>query len=207
VKVKASSALTVRLVDRVLTFVDKPWKGLLLVVLIVLIGGGYILYSERAQIATAILASHVKPRLELAIFKSEARQLLNDTQADAVMLVQARVADNVAVNIDGLNREGYTFTPIKGPRPMLETDSDMVQWIQFLRNEPVCFDVGINQSSAERRAEARLGIRRACLIAVPPTFGVLVGMLWIGWNVPPAAEVEDRARVIISDAALRFATW
>lgn len=206
-KVPTSAMLSSGLVDRLLTFIDAPWKGVLLVIMVVLIGSGYIFYSERDRIATAILAHKPEPRLERSVFKAEARQLLSAAHADAVMLAEVRAGDNVITNIDGLDREGHEFVTISGPRPLLEAGSDITRFIHFLRNEPFCFYVDIGQPIAERRAEAQLGIRRACQIAVPPTLGVLVGSLWIGWKAPPSAEVEDRAKVSISDAALRLATW
>jgi hypothetical protein len=180
------------------------WR-ILLVVLVILIGSGYVLYSKRARIATAILAHQVKPRLEHGLFKAEAPWLLRDIHADAAMLFEVGVADKVAPVIDGMDREGHAFIPVSAPRPILEAGSAKALLIGLSRNEPVCFDVDIDHPVAEQGAEAQLGIRRACLIAVPPTWGKLVGTLWIGWNASPSAAVEERTKVAISEAAMRFA--
>jgi hypothetical protein len=52
-----------------------------------------------------------------------------------------------------------------------------------------------------------LGIRRRCLVAVPPVLDALVGMLVVGWRTPLGPEAEGGAQRLIYQAASRLASW
>lgn len=202
----ASSAL-----DRLLAFIDRPWKAVAVALLILVGLIGFTAYEQRAQIADAILRREVKPTLEPKRFTEDVPRLLRETRGDVAMLIEIKLANNSARDVEGLDSNGKPWLPLPGPRLVLDTDfeapTSASAFAQFIMNNPVCFEVRKDSPSAERQAEAALGVRRACIVAVPPILGVLIGALYVGWYQPPAPALERNATVAMTDAAMRFATW
>lgn len=193
------------ILDRLLAFMDRPWKAVTILVFVVVLGAGYALWEKRAEIAELILTRTVLPRLEPERFQAVAMQLLRDTDADAIMLVQGDLNKNVAMNIAGIDREGRPWLSMTGARPILFADFPVSFLIRFLAGQTLCLD--ISDGGDEMRAEERLGIRRSCLTPIPPIENVLVGGLWAGWKVPPSHEAEAHAQVVMYQAAAKLATW
>lgn len=193
------------ILDRLLAFMDRPWKAVVIVVLIIIGGVGYALWEKRAEIAEIILTRTVLPRLEPQKFQAAAAELLRQTDADAVMLIQGDLNKNMAINIAGYDREGRPWLSMTGSRPILFQDFPVSFLIRFLAGQTLCLD--ISDGGDEMRAEERLGIRRSCLTPIPPIENVLVGGLWAGWKVPPSHEAEAHAQVVLYQAAAKLATW
>jgi hypothetical protein len=192
----------------VLAFIDRPWKVGALVVLMIVGGGGYVLYEQRAQIAQAVLARRVTPHLDLQAFAKLAPGIVRDAHAYGVLLLEVRLGDNVAIVRDGLDRDGRVWIPLGGPHPAISESTDPAMLVKFLRNEPVCFDVSAGTPNAEGAAAAtRFRITRLCMIEVPPIFGIMCGALVIGWQEPPDLTTERQAALIMEDAAMRVAVW
>ena len=59
----------------------------------------------------------------------------------------------------------------------------------------------------QRREEAALGVRRSCMVGVPPILGVLVGALIIGWDTPPEPSAEKAAEAALRAAGMKLAEW
>lgn len=198
------------ILEKLLAFVDRPWKAVTLVLLMVVSLALYIVYEERAQIADAILHNEVKPRLELDRFTRDVPRLLRDTHSDVAMLAELKLANNTATDLIGFDSDGKPWLPLPGPRLVFDSDFEpatSTAFAQFMMNHPVCFDVSVDSKSVERQAEAALGIKRACIVAVPPIIGVLIGGLYVGWKQPPLPALERKATAAMLDAAMRYATW
>lgn len=191
--------------DRVLSFMDRPWKAVAILIFIVVLGAGYAFWEQRAQIAEAILTRTVLPRLEIARFDTVGPALLKQTGADVAMLIQGDLNKNVAMNIKGFDRNGHPWLSMTGARPILFNDLSVSILIRFLAGQTICLDV--KDGGEEMAAEERLGIRRSCLAPIPPFENVLVGGVWIGWKEPPSPEIEARAQVYLHDAGEKLATW
>lgn len=193
------------ILDRLLSFMDRPWKAAVVLIFVVVLGTGYALWERRAEIAEAILTRTVSPRLEPQRFKAVALDLLRETDADAVMLIGGDLNKNSATNIAGYDREGRPWLSTTGARPILFNDFPVVWLIRFLAGQVICLD--LSDGGDEMEAELRLGIRRTCLAPIPPFENVLVGGLWAGWKVPPGYQAEAHAQVVMHQAATRLATW
>lgn len=193
------------ILDRLLSFMDRPWKAAVILVFVVVLGVGYAAWEKRAEIAETILHKTVLPRLEPARFQAVAMDLLRETDADAVMLISGDLNKNTAMNIAGFDREGRPWLSMTGARPILFVDFPVAFLIRFLAGQTLCLD--INDGGDEMRAEERLGIRRSCLTPIPPIENVLVGGLWAGWKVPPSHESEAHAQVVMYQAAAKLASW
>ena len=80
--------------------------------------------------------------------------------------------------------------------------------MKFLRNEAFCFEISSGNKNPEVTVAARkYGVTYACMVAVPPIIGVLVGGLTVTWRERPDQIAEDQAKIQITQAALKYAVW
>ena len=196
------------IVASVLGYMDAPWKVVAIVVLLVVCGIGYVLYTERARIADAVLHEpSFRPVLALEPFiNGGAELLLRETKGDLAVLAELNLNDNISVDRIGIDRNGVRWVPIEGPQPALYPGSSMQKVITFLQNDVVCAntDEGANE---DFHAMYVAGFVRACIVAVPPILGVTVGALVVAWKTAPLAAAEQRAGIALTKAAMTFAKW
>jgi hypothetical protein len=193
-------------VERLLSWIDRPWKIAAAVVLAITAIVGVTLWEKRAEIAETVLESWVSPRLHPGQFPKLAARLLEGTGADLAVLAEVSMRANLLKNIDGIRRANPGWQPAQNPRPFYGVIRDPVRLVALLEGRPVCHDID-PQNGEEELAEAALGIRRRCYIAVPPVLDALVGILAIGWREPPSAEQEAGAVSLLYQAATQLASW
>jgi hypothetical protein len=194
-------------VDRVLKFVDRPWK--IAAVLVLTFGAviGWTLWEKRAEIAEQVLSRYVKPRLEADRFTPKfAAELLGATRADVVILVRAHWHENFMQDIEGYRRDDPAWKPSGNPRPIFYAERDPQLLIGLIEGKPICRDVNPSDGE-EERALAALGMKRRCYVAVPPLLSALLGGLMVAWRVPLAPEAEGGAQRLLYQAAAKLATW
>lgn len=195
------------LLDRLLSYADKPWKAIVILLAIVICGIGYIIWIERARIADAVLERTIgKSSLNVEAFVEEAPRLLRDTRGDLVLLVEIKLIDNLMIDRIGIDPDGNRWVPSTGPQQFLLPGSNMQWLVQFLANDVVCIDMA-TALNEDAKALAARGYVRGCIVAVPPILGVNAGALAVAWKQVPTEVVETRAGYALRAAALRFASW
>ena len=193
--------------ERLLAYADKPWKAVVVVVLVVVCGFGYLLWDQRARLADMVLhAPYTKPALDIARFARDADTLLRDTRGDVAVLIELHLVDNISIDRIGFDRDGNRWVPIDGPQQAIAPDGSTAMIARFLRNEVICFDTQ-GAVTEEARALLASGYTRACLVSVPPIIGVGVGGLLVAWKMALVPSIEARASIVMSSAAMKFATW
>jgi len=204
----AEESNTIGILDRLLAFMDQPWKAVVIIFLVIIGGAGYILYLERAEIAQAILSHNVKPRLKIEEFIETVPQLLRDIGAYGALLVEINLTDNISIVRAGFDRDGSGWVPLAGPHAAITEQIDQTLLVKFLRNEPVCADISVNSKNFEVAAAARkYGLTYACIVQVPPIIGVMVGGLFVAWTERPDTVTEEQAKIRMTQAALKYAIW
>jgi hypothetical protein len=193
-------------VDKILAFVDRPWKIAAVVILVVTAVTGITLWEQRAGLAEVVLQNWVTPKLHPDRFPKIARQLLDNTGADIAVLAEVGFRSNLLKNIDGTRRGDPAWSPVPNVRPLYGAIRDPQRFLAFVEGRAVCHDVDPSDGE-EERAEAAIGIKRRCYIAVPPVLDALVGGLAIGWRQPLSAEAEAGATGLLWQAASELATW
>jgi hypothetical protein len=193
--------------ERLLTYADKPWKAVMILILVIIGGIGWIIWTERTRIADYVLVkAHEHAALNDKAFIEDAARLLRDTRGDIVLLVEFQLSDNLMLDRVGIDTDGNRWLPSTGPQQALLPNSSMPMLVAFLENDVVCDDTehAVNEDA---RALHLKGYTRLCLVSVPPILGVAVGGLMVAWRTPllPAAEV--RAGVVLKAAARNYATW
>jgi hypothetical protein len=193
--------------ERLLSYADKPWKALMVLLLVIIGGLGWIVWTERARIADYVLVrAHEHAVLNDKAFVDDAVRLLRDTRGDMVLLVEFQLTDNLMTDRVGVDTDGNRWVPSTGPQPALLPSSSMPMLVQFLANEVVCSDTA-EAVNEDARALAAKGYARLCMVAVPPILGVGVGGLVVAWRTAPLPAAEKRAGTVLKAAAMGYATW
>jgi hypothetical protein len=197
-----------RLIDRLLTFLDRPWKAVALLVFLVVMGFGYFLWLERVRIADMVFHSASRPQLRIDAFTDDVRHLLASTKADAAVLASINMEGNSGQDVAGFTRDGARWIPVTGEQALFYPGNSMQDIVRLLRNEVVCRDVPATAPPGpEWDAQAAAGMTRACLVAVPPIISITVGLLIVSWKQALRPESEAQAVGIIQRSALRYANW
>lgn len=190
----------------VLGYVDRPWKVFALAFLAIAGVLAITLYEERAQIADAILHRTVTPRLVPEVYEAEAVKLLSATQADATELLSIKLRSNEAAVVSGYDRAGLWRMNML-PQAVFGTKVSDVDLSQIVDGFPVCLDLTAGSEFPGEREAYDKGLRRACAIGIPPITGVLVGVLYVGWDQARSPLEERIATGVMRKLAMRLATW
>ncbi len=191
------------LAGRVLGYVDRPWKIGAVAALAIIAVIAVTCWEKRAEIAEKVLEGTVTPRLEPDRFPAIAQQLLAETHADAVVLSRISLAGARTVNIDGRRVNDPDWRPPPEPRTMFASVTPE-QAVDLIAGQVVCDDV---PTTGLYRPDVQLGLRRRCIVGVPPVLEVLVGALSIGWETPPSTVIEKGYRLELQHLAMKLATW
>lgn len=194
------------LLDRLLTYVDRPWKIGAIVILALTTVVSLTLYEKRGELAEAVLGHWVTPRLERGRFPKLARLLLEETGADVVTLSEISLHANLIKNIDGVKRDEPGWQPVKNPRPVFTAVRDPLMMLDLIEGKVICRDIEL-QDGTEEQELGRLGFKRRCFVGVPPVLDALVGGLQIAWRGPIRPEAESGASRLLYQAASQLATW
>lgn len=193
-------------IDRILAYVDAPWKIVSVAVLVLVAILAITLWEKRAEIADSVLHRTVIPRLEPSRFNEVVEPLMKETHADVGLLLAVQLNNNITRIVAGLNRDNPHWVPSSEPRPIfIGNDPHVV--VQLISGATECSDTQANGPSRTGREMFALGVRRACLVSVPPVVDVLVGALGIGWKTPPDALLEAASKAELRRAANKLATW
>jgi hypothetical protein len=194
------------LIDRLIGYVDRPWKIFAVACLVLTGVVGMALWENRAGLAEAVLQSWVKPTLRADRFPKIAARLQAATGADLVLIAEVAIRTNLITNVDGLLRNNPGWQPQLTPRPLFGAIRDPQRYVQFIEGRAVCHDLDAGGAD-EERAEVALGLKRRCYIAIPPVLDALVGILGIAWKAPLSPEGEAGATSLLWQAASELAVW
>jgi hypothetical protein len=193
--------------ERLLTYADKPWKAVVILIGVIICGLGWIVWTERTRIADYVLTrAHDRAVVNEEAFTADAARLLRDTRADMALLIEVELGDNLMTDRVGVDTDGNRWVPSTGPQQALLPTSSMPLLVRFLANDVVCFDTANAVNDDARTLDAK-GYKRACMVAVPPILGVGVGGLVVAWKTPLLATAETRAGYVMKAAAMNYATW
>jgi len=192
-------------IEPILRYIDKPWKVLALIAMVACGIFFTTVYEERGLLVSTIIHWYVTPTLKLNQFKMEAPALLAATNADATQLLTVSLETNLIQPVAGYYRGGAPWSPNLMPRPFVHDASNPTVFIRLINGDVVCDD--LTADSPLFRVEYATGLRRVCLIGVPPVLGALAGIIYIGWNQPLGSVEEYGAKLTLHTVAMHLANW
>jgi len=192
-------------VDRVLRFIDKPWKGVVVAGLLILGGVGWVAYEKRDELFEAWLTPSA-PELKTADVPEALDKLITETDADIVQIWAVDLGSNSQWFIGARLHSGERPV-IPSPRrlPVIVHTSDVKALVEVMDGTPSCVDLSQAGSPIARRLEAR-GMKRGCAIPVPPGPESFVGVIYLAWQKPTDLQSEAVSVGAAREIARKLAT-
>jgi hypothetical protein len=193
------------IVDRVLHFIDRPWKAVTVVVLILILGVGWVVYEKRNELFEAWLTPDT-PELKTADIPEALSKLAAETNADLVQIWAVDLSSNSQWFL-GARRHDGERPVIPSPRrlPIIDHTSDVKRLVNVLDGQPVCVDLDMAGTPVARRLAER-GMRRGCAIPIPPNPESFVGVIYLAWSATTDKSNENVAVGAAREIAKKLAT-
>jgi hypothetical protein len=180
------------LVDRILKYLDRPWKAFVIVMLAVVGFVGWFVYTHSDELFEAWMTpSEVRLRTENV---TEAlTKLIEETKADLVQIWSVDLPTNSQHFIAARRHDGERPVVLSPRRlPIIVSVSDVIALERVLEGSPVCTDLHDHGTPLVKRLHER-GMKRACAIPIPPSAQAFVGVIYLVWTTPADAAAEKVA--------------
>jgi len=182
------------IVASVLGYIDRPWKAIVVVVLLILLGLGYAAFEERSFLREVLVRRPGPVALKTDVAKP-LDELIADTTVDLAMVWAVDLSRNVQQFVLARQRGGglWTMTPARLPVFFEGTTSQTV--IRILRGSTVCDDPQLQPNRLLFQRLTQDGWHYVCAVPVPPgPNSPLVGLLYIAWKAAPEPALAATAR-------------
>lgn len=189
------------ILDRIFSWLDKPWKAFALAGLAVMIAFGWGGWLSRDALVDIWKMSAGRPILKRSEVPAMLLNLRSETGADIVGLWSLNLSANAMVFEEaiGLHGKPWVFSPKRLPAVR---DTPPRTLTQIMNGQVVCRipeETG-NEDLFNKRMIAD-NIHRLCLIPVPPAPNILVGILVLAWIKGPDASSEEAALGLARETA------
>lgn len=176
------------ILGQVLKYMDRPWKVLAIIGLLILGGVGGAIWREQSLIEQWWRGSPTLISAELAsIFLEE---LKVQTNADFVSLWSINLGPLNIQRMVATRRRGgenWVFRPER--IPAILQSSDPKRWLRIVDGQPVC-DVPVGDSLLIQRI-AQDGNTWVCIIPVNPASHQVIGLIYMAWKEHPDKSHEN----------------
>jgi hypothetical protein len=201
----SSKGWLVDTITSILAFIDKPWKAVVVVVLLLIGGIGFFVYDKRNELFEAWLTPDA-PELKTSEIPASLDLLAQETDADLVQVWAVDISSNSQWFIAARRHDGERPV-IPSPRrlPIMDHASDIRKLVDILEGHPVCVDLNINGTPVARRLAER-GMKRGCAIPIPPNPESFVGVIYLSWSTPVDSSTESVAVGSAREIAKKLST-
>lgn len=175
---------------RILSYMDRPWKALIVISLVIILGFGWALYEKRNEIFESWLTPS-SPELKTKEIPNALEKLAQETDADLVQVWAVDLSSNSQWFIAARRHDGERPV-IPSPRrlPIMDHASDIRKLVNILEGQPVCVDLTLEGTPVARRLAER-GMKRGCAIPIPPNPESFVGVIYLAWSIPTDQSNEN----------------
>jgi hypothetical protein len=195
--------MIIDLLDRLLRWLDKPWKAIALVAFAVLIALGWGGWLSRDMLVDAWKMSAGRPILKRSELTETLRHLRAETDADIVAFWSLNLSANAMNFEDGMRRnlQRWEFTPKR--LPAIRDPVGPARGIaEIMSGQIICKNpVSEGDGDLFNRRMMADNIHRLCLVPVPPAPNILVGILLIAWIKSPDPSSEEAALGLARETA------
>src|SRR5215831_474785 len=127
-----------RLVEDILAWVNTPWRAVALLVLVLLCGIGYGLWTVRVQLADRVLKDTPIPHLEGREFPQIAERLIVNSGVDLVILMEVDFASDHVQAVDGRLKGNADWRPKPVPRELFQSSVSISDLSNLIAGKAVC---------------------------------------------------------------------
>jgi hypothetical protein len=173
----------------VLSYIDSPFKLLVVLLLGVLGFIGYFVYTHQGVMVGAYLKSKELPKLDESRFDLAASMLFRETKAEIVSIFAVDPILNKRVLVRAYAKDGGRHKLLEGTNVGLfsgnhANNSDV---IRLMGGEVPCGEYLRPQSEAGLWY-IHQGVRFTCRVSIPPDINSFIGQITVGWAGEPDLE-------------------
>jgi len=188
----------------VLTYIDSPFK-LLVVVLLGLLGSvGYFAYQNQGLFLSVYMKSQELPKLNESQFDDAAQLLFKQTGAEIIAIFSVNPILNKRILLRAYAKDGAREKRLEGLDVGLFTtnqanNSDVVK---LMSGEVPCGDYRRPQSEAGLWY-IQQGVTYTCRVSVPPDVHQFIGQITVGWKEKPDVHYATDMLIIASTKLIK----
>ena len=187
--------------DKILTYVDSPFKLMALVIMAVLAFMGFLIYKNLDLIVGTYKEQQRLPTLAENRLDDAVTHLFKNTQAEVVAIFKVDPILGSRVLYRAYTREGRDKTK-EGIDVGLFTANaaNNRDVVALMAGEVPCVEYLAAQSEVGLWYIEK-GMRYGCRISVPPEPGKFIGQITVGWNETPG-DIERRKSMLAIAASM-----
>ena len=170
----------------VLTYIDSPFK-LLVVVLLGMLGSiGYFAYQNQGLFLSVYLKSQELPKLNDTQFDDAAQLIFRQTGAEIVTIFSVNPMLNRRILLRAYQKDGSREKRLEGLDVGLFTtnQANNNDVVKLMSSEVPCGDYTRPQSEAGLWY-IQQGVAYTCRVSVPPDIHQFIGQITAGWKEKP----------------------
>jgi hypothetical protein len=190
------------IVDKVLTYVDSPFKLFAILIMGVVAFAGYFLWQNQSFMMDAYKESKKLPEINHARADDASSMLLKKTGATVVAVFKVNPLFNSRVLYKAYTKDGRDKTIEDVDVGLFSqntaNNSDVVK---LMTNEIPCSDYRYAQSEVGLWYLDK-GVTFTCRVSVPPDSHRFVGQVTVGWAEPPQDIQQVKFMLEIASAML-----
>jgi len=186
-------------------FIDKPWKAVVVIVLFVVGGAGWVAYEKRDIIIENWMTPSA-PELRTSLVADALGVLATETSADLIQVWSIDLPRNTQQFIAARRHDGERpVIPTPRRLPIITTVSSAKALVDILEGHPICVDLDTMGTPLTERLAQR-GMKRGCAMPIPPNAEAFVGVIYLAWINPPDERSENVAVGAARDVARTLVT-
>ena len=190
------------IVDKVLTYVDSPFKLFAILVMGVVAFAGYFLWQNQTFMFDAYKESKKLPEINAARADDASSMLLKKTGATVVAVFKVNPLFNTRVLYKAYTKEGRDKTIEDIDVGLFsQNTSNNSDVVKLMTNEIPCGDYRYAQSEVGLWYLEK-GVGYTCRVSVPPHSHRFVGQITVGWAEQPQNLDQIRFMLEIASAML-----
>jgi hypothetical protein len=183
---KAAASETKDTLMGVLTYIDSPFK-LLVVLLLAVVGFiGHFAYVNQGVFLSVYMKQRELPKLNESRFDDVSALLMKELKAEVVAIFAVDAMLNKRVSVRAYQREGGREAKVEGIDVGLFTSNSAnnIDVIDLIASKVPCSEYKRPQSEIGLWYMYK-GITYTCRISVPPEINQFIGQITLGWKSKP----------------------
>jgi hypothetical protein len=186
-------------IDKVLTYVDSPFKLFAILVMGVVAFAGYFLWQNQTFMMDAYKESKKLPEINTARADDASSMLLKKTGATVVAVFKVNPLFNSRVLYRAYTKDGRDKTIEDVDVGLFSQNAaNNADVVKLMTNEIPCGEYRYAQSEVGLWYLEK-GVGFTCRVSVPPDSHRFVGQITVGWNAPP--ENLDQVKFMLEIAS------
>lgn len=189
-------------IDKVLTYVDSPFKLFAILVMGVVAFSGYFLWQNQTFMLDAYKESKKLPEINTDRADDASSMLLKKTGATVVAVFKVNPLFNSRVLYRAYTKDGRDKTIEDVDVGLFSSNTaNNADVVKLMTNEIPCGDYRYAQSEVGLWYLEK-GVTFTCRVSVPPDSHRFVGQVTVGWTEPPQDIQQVKFMLEIASAML-----